>query len=286
MTSIPDRWAQPIFVASMGRSGSTLLQRLLNVHPQVTIWGEHAGFLTGILQSYALAREPNAEKNLSEGFEHRDMVIGELSEKDVFKPWVSPFTADDLEHGVRSMMVDLFTAGLSPEIRWGFKEIRYTNVELRTLMAMFPQAQLVVLARDIEGYAQSRFFAFGNTDFDFETDVGREQASKRVTNMMNGWVKRYQGLVGLLDQFSDRSITVAYGDLVAGSSRPDRLFDELGEERPRREAIEAVLGAVSGSSYRHNSAARASRSELAALLELVDVDRDEIARLSQRLGLS
>lgn len=286
MTSTSDRWARPIFIASMGRSGSTLLQRVLNVHPSVTIWGEHAGFLSGILQSYALAREPNAEKNLTQGFEHRNMVIGELSEKEVFKPWVSPFTPDDLEDGIRSMMTELFTAGLTPDIRWGFKEIRYTDVELRTLMSMFPQAQLVVLARDVGGYAQSRFFAFGNTDFDFETEDGRAQATKRVTNMINGWVKRYQGLVGLLDEFADRSTTVAYGDLVSGSDRPSRLFAELGEEPPRLEAIETVLGAVSGSSYRHNSAARASKSALEDLLAEVEIDRTEIARLSQRLGMS
>jgi len=270
----------------MGRSGSTLLQRVLNVHPEVTIWGEHGGFLSGILKSYSIASEPSAAKNLSEGYTYRDMVIGELSEKEIFKPWVSPFRPEDLEQSVRSMLIELFTAGLSPNIRWGFKEIRYTDAELRALMTMFPGAHLVVLARDIAGYAQSRFFAFGNTDFDLVSDDGRSQASKRLATMMQGWMKRYDGLLTLADEFPERSSVVAYSDLAPGSARPQRLFEELGERPANPDAIEMVLGAVSGSSYTHNSAARSNRAELATLIESASVDREKIALLSQRLGLS
>ncbi len=285
-TEESERWNRPVFVASMGRSGSTLLQRVLNVHPDITIWGEHGGFLSGILQSYRLASEPSAAQNLIEGYEHRAMVIGELAEKEVFRPWVSPFRPDDLEDAIRSMLVGLFSAGLTPSIRWGFKEIRYTDQELRTLLAVFPEAHLIVLARDIAGYAQSRFFAFGNTDFDLESDEGRAQASKRLATMMQGWTRRYQGLVDLVDEFADRSSVVAYGDLVADSDRPSRLFDELGEPRPDPAAIATVLGAVSGSSYKHNSAARSNRATLVELIESANVDWDEVARLSAKLGIS
>lgn len=283
---IPTRWNQPIFVASMGRSGSTLLQRVLNVHPEVTIWGEHAGFLSGILQSLAIAESDAAVTNLQKGFENRDMVIGELSNTDVFEPWVSPFRAEDLGAAIHSMLIQLFTEGLAPETRWGFKEIRYTDAELVALMEMFPEAHLVLLARDIEGYATSRFFAFGNTDFDLESEEGRAQAIKRLTNMLNGWMKRYQGLLTVSDRYADRSSLVAYSDLVQGSDRPRRLFEELGETTPRQEAIDAVLGAMAGSSFKHNSAARSNRGRLAELIAQADVDREECARLSARLGLS
>lgn len=282
---IPPRWNRPIFVASMGRSGSTLLQRVLNVHPEITIWGEHAGFLSGILQSLDVAAGDAAVENLKEGYAQRQMVIGELSETDVFEPWVSPFRADDLADGIRSMMIDLFTKDLTPDIRWGFKEIRYTDAELISLMALFPDAHLIVLARDIEGYATSRFFAFGNTDFDLESDEGRAAAVKRLTTMINGWMKRYQGLLNVRDRFADRSSVVAYSDLVLGSDRLDGLFNELGETFPRQAAVDAVLGATAGSSFKHNSAARSNRGRLRELIALADVDRDECARLSTLLGL-
>ncbi len=283
---IPSRWNRPIFVASMGRSGSTLLQRVLNVHPEITIWGEHAGFLSGILASHGVASGPAAVENLKEGHAQRHMVIGELSDTDVFKPWVSPFRADDLSDGIRSMMIDLFTKDLTPDIRWGFKEIRYSDAELTALMEMFPEAHLIVLARDIEGYASSRFFAFGNTDFDLESDDGREKATKRLTTMINGWMKRYQGLLSVRDQYAPRSSVVAYSDLVLGSDRIGRLFDELGENHPRQDAVDAVLGATAGSSFKHNSAARSNRGRLTELVERAEIDRDECARLSTLLGLT
>lgn len=283
---IPPRWNRPIFVASMGRSGSTLLQRVLNVHPEITIWGEHGGFLSGILQSNSVAGGDAAAANLDEGYTQRQMVIGELSDTDVFKPWVSPFRADDLSAGIRSMMIDLFTKDLTPDIRWGFKEIRYTDAELVSLMEMFPEAHLIVLARDIEGYATSRFFAFGNTDFDLESEEGREKAIKRLTTMINGWMKRYQGLLSVGDQYADRSSVVAYSDLVLGSDRLDLLFEELGETFPRRDAVDAVLGATAGSSFKYNSMARSNRGRLAELIELAEVDGEECDRLSALLGLA
>ncbi len=283
---VSERWQRPIFVASMGRSGSTLLQRVLNVHPDLTIWGEHAGFLSGILASYTAANHPDAAQNLINGYEHRQMVIGELSDKETFKPWVSPFRPDHLTSAIQSMMIGLFTEGLNQSIRWGFKEIRYTDTELRALMQLFPQAHLIVLGRDVPGYAMSRFFAFGNTDFDLSTDEGREKANKRLTTISNGWIARYQGLLALQSEFADRSSIVAYSDLTPESDRVQRLFSELGEPAARQEAIDTVLSSVAGSSYRHNSAARAGRDQLEALLASLDVDWDECARLSGALGLS
>lgn len=282
---IPARWRQPIFVASMGRSGSTLLQRVLNVHPDITIWGEHGGFLSGVLQSYGAIQEPATAENLTSGYTHRGTVIGELSEKDAFKPWVSPFLPEHLRDGIRSMTVDLFTRELPETVRWGFKEIRYSDEELRTLMEIFPEAHLIVLARDIEGYATSRFFAFGNRDFDLESEHGEGKAVQRLTTIVRGWMKRYEGLLELHDEFGTRSSVVAYSDIVVGSDRPKRIFEELGELVPTSEAIDAVLTAKSGSSYVHNSAARENRERLTALVARADVDREACARLSGRLGL-
>lgn len=285
-SDIPDRWNRPIFVASMGRSGSTLLQRVLNVHPDITVWGEHGGMLSGVLESYATAHKEPTKTNLADGYEHRNMVIGELAQKDTFKPWVSPFQAEDVAHSLRSMLVDLFTKELSPEIRWGFKEIRYSETELRSLLTLFPEANLVVLARDLPGYAQSRFFAFGNTDFDLESNDGRSVAKTKLKTMMNGWMKRYEQLVSLRDEFADRAVTVAYGDLTAESEVPAEIFQKLNEQPPAPEAIDAVLTAKAGSSFKHNSAARSNRARLAELIAETEIDRDRLARVNSQLGLS
>ena len=240
MSHTGSAWERPVFIASMGRSGSTLLQRVLNVHPQLTIWGEHGGMLTGMLASIDAVNQPSAFDNLAEGYEHRDMVIGELSQKDVFKPWVSAFRPDHYEGKIRDLLTDVFTDGLSSDIRWGFKEIRYKADDFRKIMALFPDSHVIVLARDVEGYAQSRFFAWSNTDFDFATDEGVAAAQKKLTNFITGWLRRYEGLVELCNDYPDRTSKVTYADLSAESGRVESLFGELGMSAPSPEALSLI----------------------------------------------
>lgn len=271
----------------MGRSGSTLLQRLLNVHPDLTIWGEHGGFLKGLAESYRLASiEPSHREQLEGGFEHRHTVIGKLDEHDKFRPWVSPFHPDSIGERIHDFIIDTFTAGLTPEIRWGFKEIRYSAAELRRLMELFPQAHLVVLARDVSGYAKSRFFAFGQTNFDLQSADGVADATAKIDAMVDGWMKRYTGLLDLADEQRERTSLVAYSDLASGNDRISRVFDELGETRPAELELEQVLQAKAGSSFRWNEAARENRDRLDDVIANANYDRERYALLATRLGLS
>jgi hypothetical protein len=280
------RWNSPVFVASMGRSGSTLLQRVMNVHPDLTIWGEHGGFLKGLAEAHRLVTQPDAQTNMASGYESRGTVVGPLAEHDTFKPWVLPFESADITAALRTLIVDAFTKGLTPNIRWGFKEVRYSGVEIRQLMELFPESRLVILARDVPGFATSRFFAFGQRNFDLVSEEGVVDANKKLVNMIDGWMKRYAGLLSVRDQLPERTSVVAYSDLVPGNDRAARLFEELGETAPTSEAIERVLSAKAGSSYRHNSAARENRERLVELVANADYDRASYDKLASRLGLS
>jgi len=42
----------PIFLLGTGRSGTTLLQRIINSAEDVIIWGEHGGFLSQVSEAY------------------------------------------------------------------------------------------------------------------------------------------------------------------------------------------------------------------------------------------
>jgi hypothetical protein len=286
-TDHPARWERPVFVASMGRSGSTLLQRLLNVHAGLTIWGEHGGFLKGITEAYRLVGvEPSHRDQLEGGYEHRGTVIGVLDEHDKFRPWVSPFTPDAFVARLRAFVVDTFTEGLPNDVRWGFKEIRYSGSEMRRLMELFPDAHLVILARDVSGYAKSRFFAFGQTDFDLQSVEGVHVATGKIDTMIDGWMKRYTGLLDLAAEQPDRTSVVAYSDLVAGNDRTSRLFTELGEEPPSDEALARVLEAKAGSSFRWNEAARENQARLDEVISNANYDRARYDVLAAQLGLS
>ncbi len=277
-------WERPVFVVSTGRSGSTLLQRVLNVHPDLTIWGEHAGMISGLVKSLDSVFHPAAHKNLTLGYADRELVVGELSEKDVFKPWVSPFTPEDYEAAIRNLISGLFTNGLSPNVRWGFKEIRYERPQVEKLMELFPNSHVVILSRDVLGYTQSRFFAWNNTDYDLATDEGLEKVKVRLRSITNGWIKRYQGFVELAAAAPERTSLVSYADLNMQSGRVSGLFEELGMASPAVDAIAPVLEAVVGSSFRHNSMARANREQMAEIVEEVLADRTEIELLSKSLS--
>ena len=271
----------------MGRSGSTLLQRLLNVHPHLTIWGEHGGFLKGIAEAYRLVGvEPSHRDQLEGGYEHRDTVIGALDDHDKFRPWVSPFAPDAFVTRLRQFVIETFTEGLPEDVRWGFKEIRYSGAEMRRLMELFPDAHLVILARDVPGYAKSRFFAFGQTDFDLQSPDGKEVAARKIDAMIDGWMKRYTGLLDLAEEQPDRTSVVAYSDLVAGNDRTSRLFTELGEDPPSDSAIAVVLDAKAGSSFRWNEAARENQSRLDEVISKAHYDRARYDMLAAQLGLS
>jgi len=175
---------------------------------------------------------------------------------------------------MREMVRGLFTRGLDPSIRWGFKEIRYSREELSTLMKMFPTASLIILARDFRGFAQSRFFAFGNTNYDFQSPEGRAAAQERLSTMSGAWIRRYQELLTVADAHPTRASLVAYSDLVPASPRFDSLFEELRDTPPDPAAIEAVLGAKSGSSFKFNAEARENSETLLELIDGAAIDWD------------
>ena len=47
----------PIFLFTLHRSGGTLLQRIVNAHPNVVIWGEHGGFINQLADADATLAE-------------------------------------------------------------------------------------------------------------------------------------------------------------------------------------------------------------------------------------
>jgi hypothetical protein len=54
----------PIFVFGSGRSGTTLLQTILNSYKDICISGEHGGFLKGIAESYFSFHKANIKNKI------------------------------------------------------------------------------------------------------------------------------------------------------------------------------------------------------------------------------
>jgi len=61
-----------------------------------------------------------------------------------------PFDDDAFSRSCREMIEAIFTRGLRPGQRWGFKEIRYHRVlTVRFLEKLLPDARFITLRRDI-----------------------------------------------------------------------------------------------------------------------------------------
>jgi hypothetical protein len=142
-------------LASVGRSGSTFLQRLLNTHPGIVLFGEHEGFIRGIQSAYAQLEAPRTVALLATGRSQLDAILKAEPVTDTPGGWSIEWTnalrRADVAPTFARFVKDLI---YPPDVRspshryWGFKEIRYGADELRFLGTVFPEARFVLLARD------------------------------------------------------------------------------------------------------------------------------------------
>lgn len=136
----------PVFLlAGGGRTGSTLLQRLIISTRQVLMWGEHGGMLLPHLrklagQAHSWIEEANGYRMLDE------------FEADAHNAWVPNLNPEpaSLRSASRAFLEQYLGASARKMgyARWGFKEIRYGAEDVRMLQTLFPQASFVFLVRN------------------------------------------------------------------------------------------------------------------------------------------
>jgi hypothetical protein len=150
----------PVFVLTLHRAGGTVLARVLNCHPELVIWGEHAGLINRLAEiddmigRVARLASPKTEAEISDFIAFPDPRLN------LFEPWVNPFDLAGFRRCCRAMLEAMFRRGLGPGHRWGFKEIRYHRVlTARFLAELFSDARFVVLTRDLREVAVSTILA-------------------------------------------------------------------------------------------------------------------------------
>ena len=150
----------PVFLLTLHRGGGTLLTRILNCHPDLVIWGEHNGLFNRLAEMDDLATRvsflmaPKSDAAIADYTAFSDHRLNN------FDPWANPFDYDAFRHSCRDMIERIFTRGLRPGQRWGFKEIRYHRVPtVRYLEKLFPDARFIILRRDIQDVAVSGILA-------------------------------------------------------------------------------------------------------------------------------
>ena len=140
----------PIFVLGAARTGTTLLQRILNSYDDVLVWGEHAGFLSDVARAFYVAWEsPSLFRDLKPLAE----VLQGSNPRASWQAWMSATTREDWLRTFRAFVESVFVPdGLPGKQYWGFKEIRYMAAPgdrtLDFLHALYPDAVFLFIVRN------------------------------------------------------------------------------------------------------------------------------------------
>lgn len=151
-----------IFVLTYGRSGSTLLMRLLNSDPHTEIRGENSNALFHLYKSIAAVRRSS----------DRFGTVG----RDTSDPW---FGADAMApKSFESLCLEAFVGDVlapSPSMKTlGFKEINHLPNRMKDkdfygyvefILERFPKSRIVFNTRNAQQVARSGWFADMDTDY-------------------------------------------------------------------------------------------------------------------------
>lgn len=142
---------RPVFLLGFHRGGTTFVQRLLNCHGQVTIFGENRAMLSRLRlmhRAWALQarRLDAASYSRFAGF------------AETFEPWASPVDGDVLLTQMAAFVESLYTVDPVSTV-WGFKEIRHGNrPDIAFLRRLFPEAGLILLIREPRELLRSELY--------------------------------------------------------------------------------------------------------------------------------
>lgn len=118
---------QPAFILGCGRSGTTLVQRILNSHGDFTIWGETGRFMGELADSYFSFRE--YEPSRTNIWEKNGGDVKKSAEKlrdaGHWSAWETWFKKDEVVDNYRSFVHSFFKPLQVKTSFWGFKEIRF-----------------------------------------------------------------------------------------------------------------------------------------------------------------
>ena len=192
-----------LFVVTYGRSGSTLLQGILNSIPGYLIRGENGGALYHLFRFHSTIEWERDQNRRGQILDSRSPYFG-----------IDEYASDQAVSDMRALVVRNLLRP-SPGVRVvGFKEIRWFQREwedyLDFIERLFPDARFIINTRNLNEVAKSQWWA--KCDDPLATLTRQEERLDRIAERLDGTAYR-----------------VHYDDYVADSRVLSGLFAWLGE---------------------------------------------------------
>lgn len=205
-----------VFIATYGRSGSTLLQGILNSAPDVLVRGENAGAPVLLWRYHRRLARHQQRVSRTKALTPRHPWFG-----------VDAYPQDVALDSIRRLMTDTLLRPEKDTRLAGYKDIAWPRSRteivkyVEFLQQVFPGARFVVNTRDISATARSGWWA------------KNPEAAAEIQQM-------HDTLMFLVEERPESTYHVHYDDYVADPGRLAGLFEWLDLEFDRK-AIEAVM---------------------------------------------
>lgn len=239
MPELLSKYSPPIFVLGFHRGGTTLVQRLLNCHEEVTIWGENAGIISDFRRMYTrFADSPVGSVDVQKYREFSKYA-------NTFNPWANPFDKDDLVTHIAHMLELLYADPSGSRSFWGFKEVRNGNIEdIGFLRRLFPDCRLVMVIRHPKDLLLSQYYArWGGKHFS-------EPPDETVRNLVTDYAETIEAYLETVEKNPSVSRILRY-ESIRMETVMTTLFGFLGLSRVgiNKGLLGVVLKTRAGSSY-------------------------------------
>ena len=194
-----------LFVVAYGRSGSTLLQGLLDTIPGYLIRGENRGVLYRLYQYHSALEKAREEFARTDALTSRDSWFG-----------IDEYSGSLAIARLRSLILETLLKPAVDTRVVGFKEIRWFYDDwdryLEFVQELFPGARFVINTRDHEAVADSQWWG--------------KRPKSEVLTLLAGYEKQ---LDHMAEKLGGAAYRVHYDDYVADPGRLRGLFEWLGE---------------------------------------------------------
>ncbi len=203
-------YESPVFLfAATHRTGSTLLQRIVNASGEIFLWGE-PHFVPDAAALYRrLIR--NSGKSLQDARKVKRIGVGE------WIPTVYP-SERSVSVAFRALFLDLYTRDLANTKykRWGFKDVApRAGFASRVLFELFPGARFVFLIRHpLNMYRSVKGMPFFKN-------------FKDPYRPVDIWNDNCEDFMEILGEDSLPAMLIRYEDLVAGGDKADQTIEAL-----------------------------------------------------------